>query len=190
MNLNSVQARGFYGLRSSLTGILRSSLTGILRSSLTTEVVVLVVVDVIVVVVVVVVVAVVVVVVDVVVVVVDVLVVVVVAVDGVVVVVVAVDLVVEAAFRLQFPNPPFIWSEHICQYKSLHFQFSPNSSSTLIFLIRTMIQFQIILHPSAWPFQIILNSFIPQFLFKSFFTFSDSSYEIVSPHTRVTSFKS
>ena len=158
MNLNSVQARGFYGLRSSLTGILRSSLTGILRSSLTIVVVVLVVVDVIVVVVVVVVVAVVVVVVDVVVVVVDVL----------VVVVVAVDLVVEAAFRLQFPNPPFIWSKHICQYKSLHFQFSPNSSSTLIFLIRTIIQFQIILRPSAWSFQIILNSFIPQFLFKSF----------------------
>ena len=119
----------------------------------------------------VVVVAVVVVVVDVVVVVVDVLVVVVVAVDGVVVVVVAVDLVVEAAFRLQFPNPPFIWSEHICQYKSLHFQFSPNSSSTLIFLIRTMIQFQIILRPSAWSFQNILNSFIPQFLFKSFINF-------------------
>ena len=161
MNLNSVQARGFYGLRSSLTGILRSSLTGILRSSLTIVVVVLVVVDVIVVVVVVVVVAVVVVVVDVVVVVVDVL----------VVVVVAVDLVVEAAFRLQFPNPPFIWSEHICQYKSLHFQFSPNSSSTLIFLIRTIIQFQIILRPSAWSFQIILNSFIPQFLFKSFINF-------------------
>ena len=162
-------------LRSSLTGILRSSLTGILRSSLTIVVVVLVVVDVIVVVVVVVVVAVVVVVVDVVVdvvvVVVDVLVVVVVAVDGVVVVVVAVDLVVEAAFRLQFPNPPFIWSEHICQYKSLHFQFSPNSSSTLIFLIRTIIQFQIILRPSAWSFQIILNSFIPQFLFKSFINF-------------------
>ena len=148
-------------LRSSLTGILRSSLTGILRSSLTIVVVVLVVVDVIVVVVVVVVVAVVVVVVDVVVVVVDVL----------VVVVVAVDLVVEAAFRLQFPNPPFIWSKHICQYKSLHFQFSPNSSSTLIFLIRTMIQFQIILRPSAWSFQIILNSFIPQFLFKSFINF-------------------
>ena len=171
LNLNSVQARGFYGLRSSLTGILRSSLTGILRSSLTIVVVVLVVVDVIVVVVVVVVVAVVVVVVDVVVVVVDVLVVVVVAVDGVVVVVVAVDLVVEAAFRLQFPNPPFIWSKHICQYKSLHFQFSPNSSSTLIFLIRTIIQFQIILRPSAWSFQIILNSFIPQFLFKSFINF-------------------
>ena len=171
LNLNSVQARGFYGLRSSLTGILRSSLTGILRSSLTIVVVVLVVVDVIVVVVVVVVVAVVVVVVDVVVVVVDVLVVVVVAVDGVVVVVVAVDLVVEAAFRLQFPNPPFIWSKHICQYKSLHFQFSPNSSSTLIFLIRTIIQFQIILRPSAWSFQNILNSFIPQFLFKSFINF-------------------
>ena len=165
LNLNSVQARGFYGLRSSLTGILRSSLTGILRSSLTIVVVVLVVVDVIVVVVVVVVVAVVVVVVDVVVVVVDVVVVVV---D---VVVVAVDLVVEAAFRLQFPNPPFIWSKHICQYKSLHFQFSPNSSSTLIFLIRTIIQFQIILRPSAWSFQIILNSFIPQFLFKSFINF-------------------
>ena len=108
--------------------ILWSSLTGILRSSLTTEVVVLVVVDVIVVVVVVVVVAVVVVVVDVVVVVVVVVDVVVVVVDVVVVVVdvvvFVVDLVVEAAFRLQSLNPPFNWSEHIRQYKPLHFSVS------------------------------------------------------------------
>ena len=58
----------------------------------------------------------------------DVVVVVVVVVDVVVVVVdvavFVVDLVVEAAFRLQFLNPPFIWSEHICQYKPLHFSVS------------------------------------------------------------------